>query len=48
MVDNRGKRQSIDYRDYYNIETRRWVAEHFRMEIERFSYAFDDAGVAKV
>jgi hypothetical protein len=47
-VDNRGKRKSIDYRSYYNADTRRRVAEHFHMEIDRFTYAFDPAGAAKV
>lgn len=31
-----------DYRSYYNDETAAWIAEHYRPDIERFGYRFDD------
>ena len=30
------------YQQYYSAETAQWVAEHFRPDIERFSYTFDE------
>lgn len=29
-----------NYRDYYTDDTRQWVAEHFRSDIEAFGYEF--------
>ena len=34
--------RSKDYRSYYDDTTRLMVAEHFRDDIERFGYGFDD------
>lgn len=34
------KRPMREYRPLYTEETRRWVAEKFRDEIERFNYRF--------
>lgn len=41
VVANRSLRPSRDYRDYYTLEARRWVAETFAFEIEKYGYQFD-------
>jgi hypothetical protein len=41
VADNRSLRPSREYRDYYTIEARRWVAETFAAEIEKYGYQFD-------
>ncbi len=36
------------YQDYYNSETRYWVTELFKADIEQFGYSFDDPNRALV
>jgi Sulfotransferase family len=38
-VDSRGRRKSVEYRDYCTEKTRRMVAEHFSEEIRLFHYS---------
>ena len=38
--------RSKDFRSYYDSETADLVAQHFRKDIERFGYTFDDVGGA--
>lgn len=33
-----------DYRNYYDDETAAWVAEHYRIDLDRLGYQFDDPG----
>jgi hypothetical protein len=41
-LPHRNRSERVDFRDYYDGESRRWVAEVFRPDLEAFGYGFDD------
>ena len=39
---NKNKKSNIEYKEYYNENSRKMMEEHFKKDIELFNYTFDE------